>query len=162
MWKKRIAYCLLILGLSRLGLSLYSMIPPVFSQGSSQPQTFFVSPKHYEREFKKALEKDVDNIVDGTGAGNMSDLDRYIGCLLTEKEQQYPGFAERNKQAIEQLRTVIKKEYLPTYTMLWNQSKWDDVGEKPGKRHIHTTICDLGNTRVKPLLDTLVYAQEAS
>jgi hypothetical protein len=159
MWKKRIFYFLIALGLSRLGLSLYSMIPPVFSQGSTAHKAYFVSPEHYDESFKKALERDIDNIVDNTSAGNTSELDAYIGLLLREKEQERPGFSERYKQAIEELRTAVKN-YVSTYTTLWNQAKWDDIGEKPGKRQIHTAMCDLGNGSVKPLLDALMYKEK--
>ena len=158
MWKKRIFYCLIVLGLTRLGLSLYSMIPPVFSQGSCTPKAYFVSTENYDQEFKKALERDVDNIVDDAGIGSISELDVYIGLLLTEKEKKHPGFTERNKETIERLRAAVI-EYVRTYSTFWNQ-KWSDVGPKSGKREIQSCISKSGNEVVKPLLDKLMYTEE--
>lgn len=160
MWKKRIFYGVVLVLFLRLGWSLYSMMPSVFSQGSVQAQSYFVSPAYYEQQFKKALEVDVAHIVDNAGANNESALDYYIGSLLAEKEQKNPGFSKLNRKAIEELRTAVK-EYVSFYTTCWNESKWDDLGGKPGKREIQQSMYRLVNTKIKPLLDTLIYMQDA-
>lgn len=158
MWKKRFFYGIIVLGLMRLAVSLYSMIPPVFSQGSA-PKNYFISDEHYKKAFKKALDRDIDNIVDTKGSGNVSELDVYIGELLLEKEQQYPGFERRNQKTVEALRSAVKN-YAKSYTTFWNESKWDDFGDKPSKRQIHAAMCGMGNNSIKPLLDTLVHSKE--
>ncbi|MFI5332531.1 MAG: hypothetical protein ACHQVS_00345 [Candidatus Babeliales bacterium] len=166
MWKKITIYCVIVLGFIRLGLSLYSMMSPVhhhvpFSKGISlitQPREYFVSPAHYEQTFKKMLENDIDSIMDDCGSSSISELDVYIGLLLAEKEKKHPGFAQRNKQAIEQLRKAVI-DYVHVYSTFWNQ-KMSDVKPQAGKREIQSCIRTCGNKNVKPLLDQLMYTQE--
>lgn len=165
MWKKRILYCVLTLGLMRLGVLLYSTMSPVlmhenalFSQSSSPKKTYSVLPEHYDQEFKRVIERDINSITDATGTGYVSELDVYIGLLLIEKEKQYPGFAADNKREIEALRLVVI-EYVRMYTTLCNQ-EWSDVGPKSSKREIQSCVRNSGHQKIKPLLDQLMYIEE--